>query len=66
MCVRRENAAMSECICAGERGVGEECLDDMQCSNGNKCSDNVCIEVPKELPTLPRWAYQDVFDKDDD
>ncbi|KAH7702723.1 hypothetical protein AAVH_30116 [Aphelenchoides avenae] len=65
MCIRRTPVEISECICAGERALGEECLDDLQCSDGNKCVEATCTEVPKGPPQAHRWFYQDIFDKQD-
>ncbi|KAH7711734.1 hypothetical protein AAVH_20936 [Aphelenchoides avenae] len=62
-CIRREPVELSECICAGEKGLGQECLDELQCNGGNKCVEGVCTKVQQGPPQVHRWAYQDIFDK---
>ncbi|KAH7702657.1 hypothetical protein AAVH_30182 [Aphelenchoides avenae] len=59
MCVRRNPVELSECICAGEKSLGEECVDELQCSDGNKCVDSVCTEVPRGPPQKHRWFYEE-------
>ncbi|KAH7694603.1 hypothetical protein AAVH_38347, partial [Aphelenchoides avenae] len=33
---------VSQCICAGEKSLGEKCYDELQCNGGHKCLGGVC------------------------